>query len=55
MKIYENNLTDYQPLKYSEDGRIMTSSFYKINLNQTTQASFLLDVTPQNSYMTDED
>ena len=32
MKIYETDLTDYEPLKYSEDGHMMTSNFYKINL-----------------------
>ena len=29
MKIYETDLTDYEPLKYSENGHIMTSNFYK--------------------------
>ena len=32
MKIYETDLTNYEPLKYSEDGHMMTSNFYKINL-----------------------
>ena len=32
MKIYETDLTDSEMLKYSENGHMMTSNFYKINL-----------------------